>query len=231
MENISIDKRFIYVFLDLDQSFNNLGNIRNKIPYLANAGILNTDNENSYVDSYKTLCTTDDNDFIISAYFLSYLMSEKLINDFFQLKYIFVIIYCDEFNIPTEVRGMQNVKSISKIKTDSFSIVSFSLNNFLVYDFVNDISHISNSLTTLKLYKNKSLCPLAAGTFFESTDKDTANEVSSIIESLDSNALNKIESAKLAFTDSDLFFGTDLNAIDKKSTDEINRTIMDLFNF
>ena len=231
MENISIDKRFLYVFLDLDQSFDNLGNIHNKIPYLANAEILNTDDQNSYVDSYKTLCTTDDNDFIISAYFLSYLMSEKLINDFFQLKYIFVIIYCDEFNIPTEVKGMQNIRSISKVKTDYFSIVSFSLNNFLVYDFVNDISHISNSLTVLKLYKDKSLCPLVADTFFDSTNKDTADEVSSIIENLDSNTLNKVESAKLAFTDSDLFFGTDINTIDKKSTDEINRTMMDLFNF
>lgn len=231
MENISIDKRFIYVFLDLDQSFDNLGNIRNKIPYLANAGILNTDSENSYIDSYKMLCTTEGNDFIISAYFLSYLMSEKLINDFFQLKYIFVIIYCDEFNIPTEVMGMQNVRSISKVKTDYFSIVSFSLNNFLVYDFVNDISHISNSLTTLKLYKDKSLCPLAADTFFESANKDTADEVSSIIENLDSNALNKIESAKLAFTDSDLFFGAGLSALDKKSTDEINSTMMNLIGF
>lgn len=231
MENISIDRRFIYVFLDLDQSFNNLEKIRNKIPYLANAGIVNTDDENSYIDSYKLLCTTDNYDFIISAYFLSYLMSKKLINDFFQLKYIFVVIYCDEFDTPMEVRGMQNIRSISNVKTDFYNIVSFSLNNFLVYDFVKDITHISNSLTTLKLYKNKNLCPLAANTFFESTNKETADEVNSIIENLDSDALSKVESAKLAFTDSDLSFGTSLGNFDKNSTDEINRTMMDLIGF
>lgn len=231
MENITIDRRFIYVFLDLDQSSNNLEKIRNKIPYLANAGIVNTDDENSYIDSYKLLCTTDNYDFIISAYFLSYLMSKKLINDFFQLKYIFVIIYCDEFDTPMEVRGMQNIRSISNVKTDFYNIVSFSLNNFLVYDFVKDIMHISNSLTTLKLYKNKNLCPLAANTFFESTNKETADEVNSIIENLDSDALSKVESAKLAFTDSDLSFGTSLGNFDKNSTDEINRTMMDLIGF
>lgn len=231
MENITIDRRFIYVFLDLDQSSNNLEKIRNKIPYLANAGIVNTDDENSYIDSYKLLCTTDNYDFIISAYFLSYLMSKKLINDFFQLKYIFVIIYCDEFDTPMEVRGMQNIRSISNVKTDFYNIVSFSLNNFLVYDFVKDITHISNSLTTLKLYKNKNLCPLAANTFFESTNKETADEVNSIIENLDSDALSKVESAKLAFTDSDLSFGTSLGNFDKNSTDEINRTMMDLIGF
>lgn len=185
------NEKMFFIFLDEDQSKENLARIKNKIPLLKDLKIISKNDKNYNFN--KLLNSNDGNkEYILDAYTyaeeienyqkqMSNSTNEGigiLISKLFKT----VIIICDEFKTPKEIPDIieiiTNLITGDKDKTD-LPFVSFTQEKFTSYMYSKDIEGIDIILRKLLscIKNNLNICPSAFNTLVDFTSISETNKV------------------------------------------------------
>lgn len=172
------NEKMFFIFLDEDQSKENLTKIKNKIPLLKDLKIISKNDKDFNFN--KLLNSNDDKEYILDAYTyaeeienyqkqISTSTNEGigvLISKLFKT----VIIICDEFktpkDIPDIIEVITNLITNDKDKND-LPFVSFTEEKFTSYMYSKDIEGIDIILRKLLscIKNNLNICPSVFNTF------------------------------------------------------------------
>lgn len=172
------NEKMFFIFLDEDQSKENLTKIKNKIPLLKDLKIISKNDKDFNFN--KLLNSNDDKEYILDAYTyaeeienyqkqMSTSTNEGigvLISKLFKT----VIIICDEFktpkDIPDIIEVITNLITNDKDKND-LPFVSFTEEKFTSYMYSKDIEGIDIILRKLLscIKNNLNICPSVFNTF------------------------------------------------------------------
>jgi len=172
------NEKMFFIFLDEDQSKENLTKIKNKIPLLKDLKIISKNDKDFNFN--KLLNSNDDKEYILDAYTyaeeienyqkqISTSTNEGigvLISKLFKT----VVIICDEFktpkDIPDIIEVITNLITNDKDKND-LPFVSFTEEKFTSYMYSKDIEGIDIILRKLLscIKNNLNICPSVFNTF------------------------------------------------------------------
>lgn len=171
------NEKMFFIFLDEDQSKENLTKIKNKIPLLKDLKIISKNDKDFNFN--KLLNSNDDKEYILDAYTYAEVIENYqkqmsttnegigvLISKLFKT----VIIICDEFetpkDIPDIVETVTNAIINDKDKND-LPFVSFTEEKFTSYMYSKDIEGIDIILRKLLscIKNNLNICPSVFNTF------------------------------------------------------------------
>lgn len=171
------NEKMFFIFLDEDQSKENLTKIKNKIPLLKDLKIISKNDKDFNFN--KLLNSNDDKEYILDAYTYAEVIKNYqkqmsttnegigvLISKLFKT----VIIICDEFetpkDIPDIVETVTNAIINDKDKND-LPFVSFTEEKFTSYMYSKDIEGIDIILRKLLscIKNNLNICPSVFNTF------------------------------------------------------------------
>jgi hypothetical protein len=171
------NEKMFFIFLDEDQSKENLTKIKNKIPLLKDLKIISKNDKDFNFN--KLLNSNDDKEYILDAYTYAEVIENYqkqmsntnesigiLISKLFKT----VIIICDEFetpkDIPDIIETVTNAIINDKDKND-LPFVSFTEEKFTSYMYSKDIEGIDIILRKLLscIKNNLNICPSVFNTF------------------------------------------------------------------
>lgn len=166
------NEKMFFIFLDEDQSKENLTKIKNKIPLLKDLKIISKNDKDFNFN--KLLNSNDDKEYILDAYTYAEVIENYqkqiststnegigvLISKLFKT----VVIICDEFktpkDIPDIIEVITNLITNDKDKND-LPFVSFTEEKFTSYMYSKDIEGIDIILRKLLscIKNNLNICP------------------------------------------------------------------------
>lgn len=169
------NEKMFFIFLDEDQSKENLIKIKNKIPLLKDLKIISKNDKDFNFN--KLLNSNDDKEYILDAYTYAEVIENYqkqmsntnesigiLISKLFKT----VIIICDEFETPKDIPDI--IEVITNLITNDkngLPFVSFTEEKFTSYMYSKDIEGIDIILRKLLscIKNNLNICPSVFNTF------------------------------------------------------------------